>query len=65
MTYHMSIGGVNVMSINSDKSNVTFISSSRNRQNLQSNPEIPNHDSIIKSCSTAKLLGVTDNNSLS
>ena len=61
----MSIGGVNIMSINSDKSNVIFISSRRNRQILQSNTEIPYHDSVIKSCSNAKLLGVTVNNSLS
>ena len=55
----------NHMSINTDRSNVMFISSSRNRQILQSNTEITYHDSIIKSCSTAKILGVTDNNSLS
>jgi len=61
----MSIGGVNIMSINSDKSNVIFISSRRNRQILQSNTEIPYHDSVIKSGSTAKLLGVTVSNSLS
>ena len=42
-----------------------LISSRKNRQNLQSNTEIPYHDSVIKSCSTAKLLGVTVNNSLS
>ena len=54
----------NNMSINSDKSNVMFISSRQNRQILQSNTEIPYHDSVIKSCSTAKLLGVTVNNSL-
>jgi len=59
MTYHMSIGGVNIMSINSDKSNVMFISSRQDRQILQSNTEISYHDSVIKSCSTAKLLGVT------
>ena len=53
------------MSINSDKSNVMFNSSRKNRQILQSNTEIPYHDSVIKSCSTAKLLGVTVNNSLS
>ena len=53
------------MSINSNKSNVIFISSRQNRQILQSNTEIPYHDSAIKSCSTAKLLGVTVNNSLS
>ena len=53
------------MSINSDKSNVMFISSRQNRQMLQSNTEIPYHDLVIKSCSTAKLLGVTVNNSLS
>ena len=53
------------MSINSDKSNVMFISSRQNRQILQSNTEIPYHDSVIKSCSTAKLLGVTVNNSMS
>jgi len=53
------------MSINSDKSNVMFISSRQNRQMLQSNTEIPYHDSVIKFCSTAKLLGVTVNNSLS
>ena len=53
------------MSINSDKSNVMFISSRQNRQFLLSNPEIPYHDSVIKSCSTAKLPGVTVNNSLS
>ena len=41
-----------------------FISSRQNRQILQSNTEIPYHDSVIKSCSTAKLLGVTVNNSL-
>ena len=55
----------NHMSINTDRSNVMVISSSRNRQILQSNTEITYHDSIIKSCSTAKILGVTDNNSLS
>ena len=55
----------NHMSINSDKSNVMFNSSRQNRQFLQSNPEIPYLDSVIKSCSTAKLLGVTVNNSLS
>jgi len=53
------------MSINSNKSNVIFISSRQNRQFLQSNTEIPYHDSAIKSCSTAKLLGVIVNNSLS
>ena len=53
------------MSINSDKSNVMFISSRQNRQFLLSNPEIPYHDSVIKACSTAKLPGVTVNNSLS
>jgi len=53
------------MSINSDISNVMFINSRQNRQILQSNTEIPYHDSVIKSCSTAKLLGVTVNNSLS
>mgnify|MGYP000193374752 CR=1 FL=1 len=42
-----------------------FISSRQNRQILQSSPEIPYHDSVIKSCSTAKLLGVKVNNSLS
>ena len=42
-----------------------FIISSRNRPILQSNTEITYHDSIIMSCSTAKILGVTDNNSLS
>ena len=47
------------MSINSDKSNVMFISSRQDRQILQSNTEISYHDSVIKSCSTAKLLGVT------
>ena len=52
------------MSINSDKSNLMFISSRQNRQILQPNTEIPYHDSVIKSCSTAKLLGVTVNNSL-
>ena len=61
----MSMGGVNIMSINSDKSNVMFISSRQNLQIIQSNTEIPYHDSVIKSCSTAKLLGVTVNNSLS
>jgi len=55
----------NHMSIHSDKSNVMFISSRKNRQILQSNTEIPYHDSVIKSCSTAKLLGVTVNKSLS
>ena len=55
----------NHMSINSDKSNVMFISSRQNRQILQSNTEIPYHDSVIKSGSTAKLLGVTVSNSLS
>ena len=42
-----------------------FINSRQNRQILKSNTEIPYHDSVIKSCSTAKLLGVTVNNSLS
>ena len=36
-----------------------FISSRQDRQILQSNTEIPYHDSVIKSCSTAKLRGVT------
>ena len=36
-----------------------FISSRQNRQIVQSNTESPYHDSVIKSCSTAKLLGVT------
>ena len=49
----------NHMSIKSDKSNVMFISSRQDRQILQSNTEISYHDSVIKSCSTAKLLGVT------
>ena len=62
---HCSIVTHNHMSINSDKSNVMFISSRQNRQIVQSNTEIPYHDSVIKSCSTAKLLGVTVNNSLS
>jgi len=53
------------MSINSDKSNAMLISSRQNRQILQSYTEIPYHDSVSKSCSTAKLLGVTVNNSLS
>jgi len=53
------------MYINSDKSNGMFISSRQNRQILQSNTEIPYHNSVIKSCSTVKLLGVTVNNSLS
>ena len=52
------------MSINSDISNVMFINSRQTRQILQSNTEIPYHDSVIKSCSTAKLLGVTVNDSL-
>jgi len=55
----------NQMSINSDKSNVMFISSRQNRQILQSNTKSPYHDSVIKSCSTAKLLGVTVNNIMS
>jgi len=62
---HCSIVTHNHMSINSDQSNVMFISSRQNRQIVQSNTEIPYHDSVIKSCSTAKLLGVTVNNSLS
>jgi len=49
----------NRMFIKSDKSNVMFISSRQDRQILQSNTEIPYHDSVIKSCSTAKLRGVT------
>ena len=53
------------MSINSDKSNLMFISSRQNRRILQSNTEIPYHDSVIKSCSTVKLLCVTVYNSLS
>ena len=55
----------NHMSINSDKSNLMFISSRQNRRILQSNTEIPYHDSVIKSCSTVKLVCVTVNNSLS
>jgi len=42
-----------------------FISSMQNRQIIQSTTEIPYHDSVIKSCSTAQLPGVTVNNSLS
>ena len=42
-----------------------FNSSRQNRQFLQYYPEILYHDSVIKSCSTAQLLGVTVNNSLS
>ena len=42
-----------------------FISSRQNRQFLNSNTEIPYHDSVIKSCSTAQLLGVTVNDSMS
>ena len=53
------------MYINSDKSIVMFISSRQIRQFLQSNPEITLYDSVTKSCSTAKLLCVTVNNSLS
>ena len=53
------------MSINSDKSKVMFISSRQNRQLVHSYPEIPYHDSVINSCLSGKLLGVTVNNSLS
>ena len=56
---------LNHMSINSDKSKVMFISSRQNRQLVQSYPEIPYHDSVINSCLSGKLLGVTVNNSLS
>ena len=55
----------NHMYIHSDKSIVMFISSRQIRQILQYNPEIKLNDSVTKSCSTAKLLGVTVNNSLS
>jgi len=55
----------NHMYIHSDKSIVMFISSRQIRQILQYNPEIKFYDSVTKSCSTAKLLGVTVNNSLS
>jgi len=53
------------MSINSDKSKVKFISSRQNRPFVQSYPESPYHDSVINSCLSGKLLGVTVNNSLS
>jgi len=53
------------MSINSDKPKVMFISSRQNRQLVQNYPEIPFHDSVINSCLSRKLLGVTVNNSLS
>ena len=42
-----------------------FISLRQNRYIVQSYTAIPYHDSVIKSCSNAKLLGVTLNNSLS
>jgi len=42
-----------------------FISSRQNRQLVQSYPYIPYHDSVINSCLSGKLLGVTVNNSLS
>ena len=42
-----------------------FISSRQNRQLVQNYPEIPYHDSVIHSCLSRKLLGVTVNNSLS
>jgi len=55
---------LNHMSINSDKSKVMFISSRQNRQLVHSYPEIPYHDSVINSCLSGKLLGVTVNNRL-
>jgi len=53
------------MSIHSDNSKVMFISSRQTRQLVQSYTEIPYHDSVINSCLSGKLLGVTVNNSLS
>ena len=53
------------MSIKSDKLKVVCISSRQTRKLVQSYPEIPYHDSVINSCLSGKLLGVTVNNSLS
>ena len=53
------------MSIKSVKLKVVCISSRQTRQLVQSYPEIPYHDSVINSCLSGKLLGVTVNNSLS
>jgi len=53
------------ISINSDKSNVMFISSRQNRHLVQCYPEISYHESVINSCLSGKLLDVTVNNSIS
>ena len=61
----MSISGVNLITCPKTLINQKFISSRQNRQLVQSYPEIPYHYSVINSCLSGKLLGVTVNNILS
>ena len=60
------IPGVNRMSINSTKSKIVFTTSKGNRSRVENvQPQIHLIDSLIETCSSAELLGVTVSTSLS